>query len=540
MVFVAAAYLEKNKKAIDALNVFPVPDGDTGINMSLTMHMAAKEVRETQPQTVSQVADAVALGSLKGARGNSGVILSQIFRGFSKGLSGETEMSGQALAAAMQRGVESAYKAVMKPNEGTILTVARMMAQAAKACADQGGDALQVLDALIAQGEETLQQTPDMLPVLKEAGVVDSGGTGLLVIFRGFKMSLDGEEVPEEEITDLGGYVAPTASGVEETLDLEYNYCTEFFIKNKEGNLTEEDAERLRGMLQKIGDCVLVVGGGPLLKVHVHSNEPGRALQYGLRFGMLSSIKIDNMSEQHRSILDVDVPQDVPVEKQKQQPEKAMGIVTVAAGEGLRDVFEGLGVDFVIEGGQSMNPSIEDLGAAIEKVPAECVYVLPNNKNILLAAEQVAQLVEDKRVEVIATRSIPQGISAVIAFNPDESAEENLAAMNEAIEDVHSCLVTYAVHDTRLGDTEIHTGDILGMRDGDLVLTGATKEEVALALLQQAVQEEHETITMFYGEEIAEDEAQALGEQIQAAFPDREVQVYDGGQPLYYYIFGVE
>jgi hypothetical protein len=534
MVFVASAFLEKNRKAIDALNVFPVPDGDTGINMSLTMQMAAKEVREAKAETVQQVADAVAMGSLKGARGNSGVILSQVFRGFSKGLAGLKAMDGKALALAMQMGVEAAYKAVMRPKEGTILTVSRIMAEAAKKAADAGGDPLQVLDAMLTEGEIVLQKTPDMLPVLKEAGVVDAGGMGLLIIFRGFKMSLDGEEVPEEEIVSLGSYVVPST---EETADLEFTYCTEFFIKNKEGNLGDDDALRLRSMLEKIGDCVLVVGEGALFKVHVHSNTPGKALQYGLRFGMLSNIKIDNMTEQHRSIMDVDpgMMQTAP-----KAPAKPLGIVAVAAGDGLSEIFRELGIDVVVEGGQSMNPSIEDLSAAIDAVNADCVIVLPNNKNIILAAQQAAQLHEEKRVEVIPSLSIPQGIAAAIAFNPDEDANAIIEAMLASLDIVHSCLVTFAVRDTTLNGKKIKQGDILGMIDGDLVQSGSGIDEVSIELLKKAVKKEHETISMFYGNEIDKDKAEGLAGKIEETFPDCEVQVYNGGQPLYYYIFGVE
>ncbi len=534
MVFVASAFLEKNRKAIDALNVFPVPDGDTGINMSLTMQMAAKEVRDAKSDTVQQVADAVALGSLKGARGNSGVILSQIFRGFAKGLANQIAMDGAALATAMQMGVEAAYKAVMRPKEGTILTVARMMAEAGKRAADNNGDALQVLDTMLIEGEAILQKTPDMLPVLKEAGVVDAGGTGLLVIFRGFKMCIDGEEVPEEEITNLGGFVKPME---EDTTDLEFHYCTEFFIKNKEGNLTESDAERLRGMFEKIGDCVLVVGEGELLKVHIHTNTPGKALQYGLRFGMLSNIKIDNMTEQHRSILDIEPDLLPPVKK---NPPKHLGIVTVAAGDGLAEIFRELGADVVVEGGQSMNPSIEDIAAAVETVNAQCVIILPNNKNIILAAQQAAQLHEEKRVEVIPSLSIPQGIAAAISFNPDESANENLESMQAALDTVHSGLVTYAVRDTTLNGNQIKQGDILGLYDGDLTVTGQSREEVSLNLLRQAVKANHETISIYYGAEVTEAEASELAQSIEKEFTDCEVQVYNGGQPLYYYIFGIE
>ncbi|MBQ9988447.1 MAG: DAK2 domain-containing protein [Clostridia bacterium] len=536
MVLTAAAYLEKNKKAIDALNVFPVPDGDTGINMSLTMHMAAREAQQHPGETVQQVADAIAMGSLKGARGNSGVILSQIFRGFAKGLAGVTEMRGSDLARAMEMASEAAYKAVMKPKEGTILTVVRMMAQAAGEAAEQQGDALEVLDAILREGEITLNKTPDMLPVLKESGVVDSGGAGLLVVFRGFKMYLEGEEVPDVDVSMF----APANIEMiddEELGNLEFRYCTEFFIKDKAGQLSERDAERLRGMLEKIGDCVLVVGGGELLKVHFHSNSPGKGLQYGLRFGELSHVKIDNMGEQHRS-LDEDISALMP--EQPKAPRKAQGFVTVAAGAGLSEVFKSLNADVIIEGGQSMNPSIEDIGKAIEETNADCVFVLPNNKNIVMAAQQAASLCEDKRVEVLRTVSIPQGIGAAIAFDPEASPENNIEAMTESMENVHSCLITYAVRDTQLNGQEISEGDILGIYDGDLRLAGKEIDAVVLEMLEQIVQDTHDTISMFYGADVQEEDAQLLSEKIEQAFPDCEVQVYDGGQPLYYYIFGIE
>ncbi len=546
MVCVAAAFLEKNKKGIDALNVFPVPDGDTGINMSLTMQSAAKEVKEGAKDTVHAVGQGLALGSLKGARGNSGVILSQIFRGFGKALENHTEMDASLLALCMEMGVEAAYKAVMKPKEGTILTVSRMMAKEGQAAAKEGLGVLATIERMIEQGEKTLAQTPDLLPVLKEAGVVDSGGMGLLVIFRGFRMCLTGEQVPEEEITDLGGYVTPTSTGEEEG-GIEFGYCTEFFIKDPAGNLTEEQARQLRDALGKIGDCVLVVGEGPLLKVHVHTNEPGKALQYGLSYGSLSSIKIDNMREQHR-VLEGGADDElhgeaatVPKAAAVPKPQKEYGVVSVVSGAGLKEVFSELGVDQMVEGGQSMNPSIEDLSKAIVEANAKHVFVLPNNKNILLAAEQAAELSKEKAdVIVIPTLSIPQGMSALIALNPDNTVQENASSMLEAIQAVNSAQVTYAVRDTQLNGKEIKKGDILGMVNGDLITSGPSIEQVCQEVIRKARDNGGESITLFYGEDVTPEASEALLAKLEEEYPDYDVQMYPGGQQLYYYIVGVE
>ena len=547
MICVAAAFLEKNKKAIDALNVFPVPDGDTGINMSLTLQTAAREVRDGKKDSVGSVGAALALGSLKGARGNSGVILSQIFRGFGKALQDKQTMDATLLAECMEQGVECAYKAVMKPKEGTILTVARMMGEAAAKAARQKKDVIQTIDAMIEQGEKTLAQTPEMLPVLKEAGVVDSGGMGLLVIFKGFKMCLNGEQVPEEEITDLGGMVTPVE---DENSDIEFGYCTEFFIKDANGGLTEENAEQLRGVLGQIGDCVLVVGGGPLLKVHVHTNAPGQALQYGLRYGSLYSIKIDNMREMHRELengADAEVNGvNKAVAKEKAEPEppkelKEIGVVTVVSGDGLCEVFSELGADEIIQGGQSMNPSIEDISAAVKRAHAKHVFVLPNNKNIILAADQAAELLKDEvDVRVMPTKSIPQGMSALIALNPENNVQDNAMDMLEAMEATNSCAITYAVRDTQLNGEEIKTGDILGMVNGELAVSGKKVEKVCKKTIAKALELGGESITMFYGEDVSQDEADALAEELEGLYPDCDVQMYPGGQSLYYYIVGVE
>lgn len=536
MVCYAASLLEKNKKTIDALNVFPVPDGDTGTNMSLTMQMAAKEIQAAAVDTVGQAGSALSMGSLKGARGNSGVILSQIFRGFSKGIQDAQEMDPKTLAEAMDLGAQAAYKAVMKPKEGTILTVVRSMADAAKAAAGKHESVLGVVDYMLEEGEKTLQKTPELLPVLKEAGVVDSGGAGLLTIFRGFKMSLEGEELPEGELKELQASIA-VQSEATETENIEFGYCTEFFVKNNEGAITDEDIDKFRAALDKIGDCVLVVGDASLLKVHVHTENPGRALQYGQKLGYLSGMKIENMREQKRDTTDFENFGVLPEEKKK--PEKEMGFVTVAAGSGLAEIFRDLGVDEVVEGGQSMNPSIEDIAKAIQSVSAETVFVLPNNKNIILAAEQAAQLCE-QNVIVIPSRSIPQGIAGMISFLPNADVETNHKTMVFALGDVQTGMITYAIRDSQFYGKQIHEGDILGIQEDDVVACGEDVTQISLELLERMVDDTMEIITVYYGEDISKEQAEALCAVLEEKYPDCDVQVNAGGQPLYYYIFSVE
>ena len=536
MICVASAYLTKNKKAVDALNVFPVPDGDTGVNMSLTLQMAAREAMACTSSQICDVANAISKGSLKGARGNSGVILSQIFRGFSKNLAEVTdEMDGVILAQAMRGSVDAAYRAVMKPKEGTVLTVVRAMADAAEEASKKDSGILAVLNAMLTEGEKTLQKTPDLLPVLKEAGVVDAGGMGLLIIFQGFKMSIEGVEIPEDEMQ----IITPAATISEDVeSDIEFGYCTEFFIKNSKDQISDEDAERLRTVLGKIGDCVLVVGDSTLLKVHVHTNAPGKALQYGLAYGSLSAIKIDNMREQSSGFTPTPSWENAPAPAPA-KPEKPMGMVAVSVGKGFEQLFGEIGVDEIVSGGQSMNPSIEDLLNAIDRVPSQNVLIFPNNKNIILAAEQ-AQQVSEKNVHVIATRSIPQGISAVLAFNPEQSFEENIAAMETVMMQVDSGQITRAVRDSALNGLDVHEGDYIGIFNGDMVVDGNDLTQVALDLMGKIVNEDHEVISVFYGEEVKEDEANALGDIIQERFEDCEVQVYLGGQPVYDYIFSIE
>lgn len=542
MVCVAASFLEQNKKAIDALNVFPVPDGDTGTNMSLTLQTAAREVREKPTDTVAEVANAMAMGSLKGARGNSGVILSQIFRGFAAGLAAEDEMNAEALATALEFGVESAYKAVMKPKEGTILTVARSLADEARRLSDKGKDAYETLSGIIVEGEKTLAETPELLPVLKEAGVVDSGGMGLIVIMKGFKMSLDGHEVTDADIMDLGA--ARTVSDVPASNeDIEFGYCTEFMIKSDQSPIGDGDMNDLRDTLSAIGDCVLVVGDSSLVKVHVHTNAPGEAMQHGLALGQLSGIKVDNMREQHHNIMEeADGLEGIhDAAREMEEEKKDFAFVAVAMGDGISSILGELGVDEVVQGGQSMNPSTEDILSAIQSAPSDQVFVFPNNKNIVLAAEQAAQIVDGKQVAIIHSTSIPQGISGIIAFNPDVSFEENAQAMEEAILEVESGVVTYAVRDTKFNGSDIKEGDILGMHNDELACSGKTVDTVSEELIQIIMKEEEkETISLFYGKDVLEEDAQKLSSTLQDEYPDCDVQLYRGGQPLYYYIISLE
>ncbi|MDP2892062.1 MAG: DAK2 domain-containing protein [Bacillota bacterium] len=524
MVIKGAAMLEKNKKILDAMNVFPVPDGDTGTNMSLTMMSAVWEIKNLETASISKMADAVSLGALKGARGNSGVILSQLFRGFAKAIAGLEQADADALAEGMRGGVEAAYKAVLKPKEGTILTVARYMANKALDTASYGSNVYLVLDAALEEGEAILKKTPDMLPILKQAGVVDAGGQGLLVLYTGFKMALDGEEVGDMSIFELGTEVPLQTEGVE----LTYQYCTEFLIKNIYSVVTPQDIDRLREKLEKAGDCVLVVGDINLLKVHIHTNEPGKALQFALRLGELSAIKIDNMKEQHR-----------PMEEIAEKPKKPYAIAAVAIGDGLVNIFKDLGVDEVIQGGQTMNPSTETIAKAINKSPSDTVIVLPNNKNIILAAQQAGEL-SKKRVVVIPTRSIPQGISAAIAFNPEASLEQNEAKMKKAMESVNSGSVTFAVRATTLEGKQIQEGDILGLENGLLLHVGKDVEKVAHALMKGMVKGDESTILIFYGKDVKKEEAEAFAEKVSKEHPECDVEVQYGGQPLYFYVFSVE
>ena len=528
MIFSAAALLEQNKKGLNALNVFPVPDGDTGTNMSLTMMSAVKEVKSAETTKISTIGDALSLGALKGARGNSGVILSQIFRGLSKGLA-DLETAGPAdFARAMQEGVDAAYKAVMKPKEGTILTVAKEMAKAAMRCASRGDNIYMVLDAVLDQGAQTLRKTPDMLPVLKEAGVVDAGGKGLLIIYRGFKMALDGEAITDNLVFEPEVSVDfSTMAGGE---DIEFAYCTEFFIRNLHESVTQDDIDRYREKLMKIGDSVLVVGDLQLVKTHVHTNVPGKALQFALRFGELSRIKIDNMREQHTELEHAHEPQ---------REQKEMAVVTVAAGEGIVNIFREFLVDEIVEGGQTMNPSTETITNAIENAPANNVFVFPNNKNIILAAEQAAQF-STKNVQVIPSRSIPQGITGVLAYNPDLDFEENTERMKKAITTVKTGQVTSAVRESKVNGQIIMKGEIIGIQDGDITCHSGDMFETCEKLLSGMVTEDDSVITIFYGDSVTDELAKQIGDMVTDKFPDYDVELQFGGQPVYPFVFAVE
>lgn len=521
MMLNAAAYLEKNKEGLDALNVFPVPDGDTGTNMSLTMRSAVCEIKDDDEVSVEKVASAVSMGALKGARGNSGVILSQIFRGFAKGMEGVTEADAGDFANAIDLGAKSAYKAVMKPREGTILTIAREMGECALKYSGSGAGISDLMQNLLEHAEDILLKTPDMLPVLKEAGVVDAGGKGLLLIYYAFKMSMDGDEID----FDFDEITPQVSAGSVINEDIEFGYCTEFFIKNLFEHIKEDNIDRLRDKLMTIGDCVLVVGDLNLVKVHVHTNMPGKALQIALRYGMLSGIKIDNMREQHNEIIGSE--------------QKETAVIAVSSGDGLKAIFKDFLVDYIVEGGQTMNPSAEDIARAIAATNAKNVIVLPNNKNIILAAEQAKDLVKCN-VFVVHSTTIPQGIAATLKFNPDLPVEENYRRMNEAIKNVKSGQITKAVRVAKVNGHEIEKDDFMGIFDGDIVVHNKERKSAVIKLLQKMISEDDCVITIFYGKEISEETADKVAKKVSSEFPNCDLEIQSGGQPVYDYIISVE
>jgi len=538
MILSGANNLAAQKEQVDALNVFPVPDGDTGTNMSLTMEAAAREVLNLKADSLEKVAGAAAMGSLMGARGNSGVILSQIFRGLAQGLKGGSA-DGKQLARALQMAVDTAYKGVMKPVEGTILTVAREAAKAAGQAARQGGTALAVWAEACHRGGETLAKTPDMLPVLKQVGVVDAGGKGLLVIMDGALAALRGEEIsdlPEPGPDNLTLRVAQPntqPTGQEDLGSIEFQYCTEFIVKG--ANLPLED---MRSHLARYGDSLLVVGEGDIAKVHVHSNHPGQVLEYCLKFGSLHHVKINNMVEQSeerkQSLQESHGEREVPSGETK-----PFGIVAVGVGEGLKKILASLGVDEIVEGGQTLNPSTEDLVKAINRVPAPKVLVLPNNKNIILAAQQAKELV-GKEFFLVPSRSIPQGIAALVTVDPEKPAEDNHRRMMQVVEQVHTGEVTYAVRDSSYDGRDIRQGDILGLADDEIVVVGGDIPRVTADLLAAMVKEEHEIVTIYYGQETDGGSAEQLVTELKEKFPRLEFELHEGGQPLYYYAFSIE
>ncbi|MGN0338727.1 MAG: DAK2 domain-containing protein [Lachnospiraceae bacterium] len=544
MFLAGANNLEAKKEWINELNVFPVPDGDTGTNMSMTILAAAKEVSGLEKKDMKSVAKAISSGSLRGARGNSGVILSQLFRGFTKVIANYDHLDTVVLAEACDKAVETAYKAVMKPKEGTILTVARGAADKAIDMVEETDDLEVFIKAVIDEAERVLKKTPDMLPVLKQAGVVDSGGQGLVVVLQGAYDALMGKEIDYSSFKGAQTSGGITKISAETEAEIKFGYCTEFIIVlNKP--LSDEEVTTYKAFLTSIGDSIVVVADDEIVKTHVHTNDPGLAIQEALKHGSLSKIKIDNMREEHQERLIKDA-QKVAAEQAQTEAEavpaelKEMGFISVSAGAGLSEIFSGLGVDVIIEGGQTMNPSTDDILHAIEKVPAKNIFVLPNNKNIILAANQAAQLSEEKKIYVVPTKTIPQGISALINFIPEQSAEENAARMTEELCNVKSGQITYAVRDTVIDDKEIKENDYMGIGDDGILAVGADMEQTLLEMVEKLVDEESGIISLYYGEDVSEEDAQSLADQLQEKYEDLEVEVNDGGQPIYYYILSVE
>lgn len=535
MFLTGAALLEKNRAYIDSLNVFPVPDGDTGTNMSMTMQSAVKEIQNCKGTNVSDIAAAASLGALKGARGNSGVILSQILRGFARALSGKEEMAPENFAAALMTGTEAAYKAVMKPKEGTMLTVARMMAEAVTKEANEGANLYKLIDVMTDEGERALRLTPELLPVLKEAGVVDSGGKGLVTILRGFKMVIDGEDVDEyvlaPQMQDTAGITGGEEGADLEALDdIEFGYCTEFFIIHLDESFSEADLDKLREKLMKIGDSVVVAHDSDFIKIHVHSNCPGKILQLALRLGEIDRIKIENMREQNRELL-----------ANMKKNEKENALVAVSISDGIDEVYKAIGVNNIISGGQTMNPSIDSITKAIRRANARNVFVLPNNSNIIMAAQQAAAI-SDRNVIVIPSKTMMQGLSAALAYSDDVDVETNTERMTAAIKQVLSGSVTYAVRDTQFNGEKISQGDIIGLLDNVITKVGTSVDSVAVELLCSMIENKGDDCmaTIFYGEGADEDSAQAVADAVNEKYPDAEITVQYGGQPLYYYYFSVE
>ena len=541
--FIAGAYnLERNKDYINELNVFPVPDGDTGSNMSLTIMAAAREVSALENPSMDELSKKISSGSLRGARGNSGVILSQLLRGFCKEIKGKKQITVSVLADGFVRAVETAYKAVMKPKEGTILTVAKGVAEKAVELSEMDMDFETLGQEILDHGNEVLKQTPELLPVLKEAGVVDSGGQGLMEFLTGAYNGLTGKEEIKEPVTSGGAAKAQTMSSEEiDTSHIKYGYCTEFIIMLEKEYNAEIEA-KFKEFLTSIGDSLVVVSDDEIVKVHVHTNHPGLAFEKGLEYGSLTSMKVDNMREEHKEkvIHEQDRKKAAEQEAAKEEPKKPFGFVAVSVGEGLNDIFEDLGVDHIIEGGQTMNPSTEDVLDAISKVNAETVFVFPNNKNIILAANQAAEIEEEKQVIVIPTKTIPQGISALISFDETATAEANQAGMEDAITAVKSGQVTYAVRDTSIDGKEIKTGDYMGIDDAGIQAVGQDITEVVKDLIGAMADEDSELLSIYYGSDVEEEKANALVEAVQAAYPDFEVEAHAGGQPIYYYILSLE
>ena len=530
MILTAAKLLEVNKANIDALNVFPVPDGDTGTNMSLTIQSAVKELLQCRSNKVVDIAEAVSKGALRGARGNSGVILSQVLRGFCNVVRKSEEIDTKLFAQALVSGAEVAYGAVSKPKEGTMLTVARMVAEHAQSSRGKHKDFEEFLPEIIEAGNKAVELTPTLLPVLKKAGVVDAGGKGLMCLYEGMYKALMGETVSEETIL-------PDVKSSDSVLEhaeimnlgsIEFAYCTEFFIINIKKQTTLADIERLREYLMTIGDCVIVIGDLEFVKVHVHTNQPGEAISKALKLGELDKLKIENMLEQNRELL-----------KKYEEEKKEIGMMSVSAGDGITSIFKDLMVDAVIEGGQSMNPSADDIANAVSRINADNVFVFPNNKNIILAAEQAKSLVENKKIHVIPTKNIPQGFAAALAFNPELPVDENKANMIHALDSVTVGQVTYAVRNTKLYGFDLKIGDVMGLDNKKILAKGDDVSQVTIELIEK-LRNGEEIITLYYGQDVTEEDAMKLQQAIMEKYPDCDVEVHYGGQPIYYYYIALE
>ena len=541
MFLAGAANLEAKKEFINELNVFPVPDGDTGTNMTLTIMSAAKEVQSLENADMLTIAKAISSGSLRGARGNSGVILSQLLRGFTKEIREHKEIDAVILTKACERATATAYKAVMKPKEGTILTVAKGISRKAEELAETTEDLEVFIPEVIKYAEEVLAQTPEMLPVLKEAGVVDSGGQGLLEVIHGAYDAFLGKEIDYAAIEASGGTKMVKPSQQAEA-DIKFGYCTEFIIMT-EKEFTDKNEAEFKAYLESIGDSIVCVADDDIVKIHVHTNDPGLAIQKALTYGQLSRMKIDNMREEHQEKLIKDAEKAAAQqasEKKKKEPRKPVGFIAVSIGEGMNGIFRELGADYIIEGGQTMNPSTDDMLSAIDEVNADHIFILPNNKNIILAANQAQSLTDDKDIIVIPTKTVPQGITAIISYMPEADVDTNIEALEEAIKNVKTGQVTYAVRDTHIDDKEIHEGDIMGIGDRGILAVGQSVEETTKEMLAQLVDEESELISLYFGQDVLEEDAENFAQEVEELYPDVDVDVHMGGQPIYYYVLSVE
>ena len=544
MFLAGAANLEAKKEFINELNVFPVPDGDTGTNMTLTIMSAAKEVQALGNPDMVSIAKAISSGSLRGARGNSGVILSQLLRGFTKEIKEHNESDVNILAKACDRATATAYKAVMKPKEGTILTVAKGISQKAAELAETTDDLEAFLPEVISHAEQVLKETPELLPVLKEAGVVDSGGQGLLEVIRGAYDAFLGKEIDYAAIEASSG-TKMVKPGQQAEADIKFGYCTEFIIMTDKP-FTDKNETEFKAYLESIGDSIVCVADDDIVKVHVHTNDPGLAIQKALTYGQLSRMKIDNMREEHQEKLIRDAEKVAAQQaqaaevKKKKEPRKPVGFIAVSIGDGMNEIFRELGVDYIIEGGQTMNPSTDDMLTAIDEVNADHIFILPNNKNIILAANQARSLTKDKDIIVIPTKTVPQGITAVISYMPEADVDANLEAMEEAVKNVKTGQVTYAVRDTKIDDKVIHEGDIMGIGDQGILSVGQSVEDTVKDMLAQLVDDDSELISLYYGQDVHEEDAEKFAQTVEELYPDIDVDVHMGGQPIYYYVLSVE